>query len=219
MGEGRDIGGLGEVSQRREPEGVRHGAQAIGDVTKKAELAEEPIALVGLQPHIARVETREHLVATTHALVEVQAPPNAIIEVNDDRDPQQAGERDVHDTLKNSRRVGEAEGENNKAEQPLLSGKAKKAARVRLYLNRPEALVKIAGTHERSAAQGVEDIRDVREGVDIARDPSINLTQFMAIADAVRELRNLRHGRGPRAGARLDDAQLEPGGDTVTVSR
>jgi hypothetical protein len=35
MGEGRDIGGLGEVSQRRELEGVRLGAQAISDVTRR----------------------------------------------------------------------------------------------------------------------------------------------------------------------------------------
>ena len=89
-------------------------------------------------------------------------------------------------------------------------------------LNLPEALIQITSTHERGATQGVEDVRDVREGVDVPRDPGVNLTEIVAIAyvrlNTVRELRNLCHGRGPWSRARLDDGQLEHGSHTLALS-
>ena len=95
MRESRNVGGFGQVRQRRELQGVRLGAQAIGDMTQQAELAEEPKTLLSLKAHIARVEARQHRITTSQALLKAEAPPNTVIQINDDGDPQQTGERHI----------------------------------------------------------------------------------------------------------------------------
>ena len=85
----------------------------------------------------------------------------------------------------------------------------------------PEALVQVAGTHKGSAVQRVEDVGDVRQGVDVARDARVNDAQVVAVAGSRLlthgHFRHLGHGRGPRAAAGLDDAELQHGGDAVAL--
>ena len=74
----------GEVAQGGELDGVRPGAVAIGDVAEQAQLAEEPMALAGLESDVAGVEAGKHLGATGQRRGEGVAPPYTIVEVNDD---------------------------------------------------------------------------------------------------------------------------------------
>ena len=86
------VGGCGEVTQGGELDGVGLGSEAVDNVAEQAQLAEEPVALIGLEADVALVEARQNGITARQRSGEVRTPPDAVVKVDHDGDPEQASQ-------------------------------------------------------------------------------------------------------------------------------
>jgi len=169
----------------------------------------EPKTFVCAETHVAVTQALKDSITVGQGRIEVVTEPNAVVEVDDNCDPQKAGHGGVHEALEDGRGVVPTKWKDREAVETVLRDEAEEVAGVWVDTKLPKALVQVAGAHVLGARQLVEDVGDIWQRVAVSRDAAVGDAEVVAIPHGAIRFWDLGHRRCPRTRTRFDDTELQ----------